>query len=178
VLALALATGYDLSAQIILTFAGTGSYGNTGDFGPDTSATLSTPNAVAADAAGNIYMTSANTIRMVDPTGNITTFAGSATTYGYGGDGGPAISAYLYAPTRVATDAAGNVYIADQGNHRIRKVDGTGTITAVAGTGVGGFSGDGGLAIDAKLDFPYGVAVDASGNICIYQTRATSASGK
>ena len=91
---------------------------------------------MAVDAAGNLYIADENNhrIRRVDPSGIITTIAGTGEE-GFSGDGGPAVEAHLNFPRGVAVDAAGNVYIADHGNHRIRKVDPSGTITTVAGMG-------------------------------------------
>ena len=107
----------------ITTVAGDGTYGYSGDGGPATSAELAHPYGVAVDGAGNLYIADADNqrIRKVTPGGTITTVAGG--TYGYSGDGGPATSAELYEPTGVAVDGAGNLYIADSGNQRIRKVD-------------------------------------------------------
>lgn len=100
----------------------------------------------------------------------ITTIAGNGTNGG-AGDGGPAVEASLAEPNGVAVDAAGNVYIADTTNHRIRRVDaGTGVITTVAGTGTAGSTGDGGPAIDARLFLPRGVAVDAGGDVFVADT--------
>ncbi len=150
----------------ITTIAGTGTQGYSGDGGPATSANLGYPVGVRMDASGNIYIADNNdTIRKVDAaTQEITTVAGTGTG-GYSGDGGQATSAMLLDPFDVSVDSSGNIYIADKGNHRIRKVDTSGIITTVAGTGKSGGSGDGGLATAAKLDNPMGVLVDASGNI-------------
>ncbi len=98
--------------------------------------------------------------------GDISTVAGTGTG-GFGGDGGPATSAQLNFPTGVAVDSSGNLFIADTGNDRIRKVDTSGNISTVAGTGTPGFSGDGGPATSAQLNFPAGIAVDSSGNLFI-----------
>jgi trimeric autotransporter adhesin len=125
---------------------------------------------VAADASGNIYIADSanNRIRMVmKSTGIISTVAGTGSS-GYSGDGGQATSAALRDPYGVAVDASGNIYIADTYNHRIRMVTkSTGIISTVAGTGSSGYSGDGGQATSASLRDPFGVAVDASGNIYI-----------
>ena len=135
-----------------------------------TSAKLNSPQGVAVDGAGNVFIVDAgnHVVRKVTAsTGIITTIAGTGTP-GYTGDGGAAAASKLYAPSRVAVDATGDVYIADQGNHVIRKIImGTGIITTLAGTGGAGFSGDGGPANAAKLSSPQGVAVDASGNVFI-----------
>ena len=152
----------------ITTIAGTGERGFGGDGGPATQAQLDDPTGVAVDGAGNLYIADQynHRIRRVDSTGTITTIAGTG-ELGFGGDGGPAIQAQLDYPTGVAVDGAGNLYIADQYNHRIRRVDSTGTITTIAGTGELGFGGDGGPAIQAQLDYPTGVAVDGAGNLYI-----------
>jgi uncharacterized protein YjiK len=152
----------------ITTVAGSGTYGFSGDGGPATDAGLSSPYGVAVDAAGNLYIADAGNsrVRKVSTSGTITTVAGSG-TFGFSGDGGPATDAGLNSPVGVTVDAAGNLYIADSGNHRVRKVSTSGTITTVAGDGTFGFSGDGGPATNASLNIPYGVAVDAAGNLYI-----------
>lgn len=139
-----------------------------GDNGPATSAFLSLPVGLAYDSAGNLYIADStnNVIRKIDKSGNITTFAGIGNA-AYSGDGGPAVSARLNNPEGVATDSAGNVYIADGGNNRIRKVTTDGTITTIAGTGISGFTGDGGSATAARLNSPRAVVVDPAGNIFI-----------
>ena len=156
------------STGTITTIAGTGEFGFGGDGGPAVEAGLRNPYGVAVDGAGNLYIadTDNHRIRKVDSTGTITTVAGTGER-GFGGDGGPATAAQLAPPAGVAVDGAGNLYIADRGNHRIRKVDSTGTITTVAGTGERGFGGDGGPAEQARLDSPHGVAVDSAGNLYI-----------
>ena len=156
------------STGTITTIAGTGEYGFGGDGGPAAEAQLSFPAGVAVDGAGNLYIadTENHRIRKVDLTGTITTIAGTG-EYGFSGDGGPAAEAQIGDPFGVAVDVAGNLYIADLGNQRIRKVDSTGTITTIAGTGEYGFGGDGGPAAEAQLSFPFGVAVDGAGNLYI-----------
>ena len=152
----------------ITTIAGTGEYGFSGDGGPAAEAQLRSPNGVAVDGAGNLYIADRNNhrIRKVDSTGTITTIAGTG-EFDFGGDGGPAAEAQIGSPYGVAVDGAGNLYIADSGNQRIRKVDSTGTITTIAGTGERGFRGDGGPAAEAQLNLPYGVVVDGAGNLYI-----------
>ncbi|MGD0500985.1 MAG: putative Ig domain-containing protein, partial [Bryobacteraceae bacterium] len=156
---------------IITTVAGSGPCGSSGDGGPATSATLGSPQGVAVDGSGNLYIadTNNNRIRKVSVGGIITTVAGNG-SYGYSGDGGPAISAKLYYPTGVAVDGSGNIYIADLENSAIRKVSPSGLITTVAGNGSFGYSGDGGPATSAQLWGVQGVAVDGSGNIYIAES--------
>ena len=162
----------DAFTGTISTFAGTGVRGYSGNDGPANEAQLHEPEAVAVDGAGNVYIAdSANQrIRRVDAaTGTISTIAGSG-HWDYGGDGGPAIEAHLRHPRGAAVDGAGNVYISDTDNHRIRKVDTEGTISTIAGTGEWGYSGDGGPASQAKLSEPVGVAMDGDGNVYIADT--------
>ncbi|WP_162616221.1 S-layer homology domain-containing protein [Paenibacillus lutimineralis] len=173
----------DVSGKIS-TIAGTGTGGYSGDGGPATSAQLNNPYRLTLDSVGNLYIVdySNDCIRKVDVSGNISTVAGGRGN-GYSGDGGPATSAKLSYPDGVAVDSSGNLYIADKGNHRIRKVDTSGTISTVAGTGVRGYSGDGGDAASAQLNSPLGVAVDSSGNLYISDTfnhrvRKVDATGK
>jgi RHS repeat-associated protein len=158
-----------VSTGYISTVAGTGTAGYSGDGGAAISAKLNVPYGVAVDSAGNIYIADEgnNRIRKVTSTGAISTVAGNGTA-GYLGDGGAATSAELYDPFGVGVDGAGNIYIADFANNRIREVTAsTGYISTVAGNGTAGFSGDGGAAISAELNYPIGVAVDSAGNIYI-----------
>ena len=157
------------SGGTITTVAGTGEDAFSGDGGPAVQAQLDDPPGVTADGSGNLYIADQgnNRIRKVDSAGTITTIAGGERWSRDLGDGGPAVQAHLYEPTGVAVDGSGNLYIADPGNGRIRKVDSVGTITTVAGRGGVGFSGDGGPAVEARLRDPTGVAVDGSGNLYI-----------
>jgi sugar lactone lactonase YvrE len=152
-------------------YAGTyGSCGYAGDGGAATSATLGHPEDVTLDGAGNLYIadTSNGVVRKVDRNGIITTVAGnSELSPGFSGDGGPATSAALAFPDGIALDTAGNLYIADTNNNRIRKVDLAGIITTVAGSNQAGYSGDAGPATSAKLSQPFGVRADAAGNLFI-----------
>jgi sugar lactone lactonase YvrE len=158
---------------VITTIAGIGTAGLTGDGGAAIAAQLGEPIGVAVDAQGNVYIADSanNRIRRIDATGTITTVAGSGCTQpcvpGFSGDGGPATSATLAGPAGVTIDNAGDLYIADTFNQRVRKVDVTGTITTVAGSMNAGFAGDGAAAISAELDEPYAVAIDAAGDIYI-----------
>ena len=131
---------------------------------------MNDPSGVAVDASGNLFFADQGNNRVrevVKATGNIITVAGNGTA-GYSGDDVPATSAMLNQPNGVAVDASGNVFIADWHNNRIREVvKATGNIITVAGTGTAGFSGDGGPATSAKVNYPGGVAVDASGNLFI-----------
>jgi len=113
-------------------------------------------------------------VRKVVPSGIITTFAGTGVG-GFGGDGGLATKSYLSFPNFVVADAVGNLYISDSGNYRVRKVSPSGTISTVAGNGSAGSSGDGGLATNASIDTPQGLAVDAAGNLFIASAAAGSA---
>ncbi len=158
------------ASGIIVTMAGDGTYGYSGDGGAATGAQLRSPSGVALDAGGNVYIadTSSYVIRKVSPAGTIATVAGNGN--GSSGDGGPATGALLGYIDDAALDAAGNLYLADSGNHRVRKVATDGTITTVAGNGTPGYSGDGGLATAAELNAPSGVAVDSAGNVYIADT--------
>jgi sugar lactone lactonase YvrE len=171
---------------VLMRVAGNSRPGYSGDGGPATSARLkldpNIPTGVAVDNAGNLFIvdTNNNRIRRVSPSGIITTVAGNgAADFG---DGGPSTSAALRYPTGVAVDGTGNLFIADLGNNRIRKVSPSGIIITVAGAGTKGFTGDGGPATSAEMNQPRGVAVDAAGNLFIadaynFSIRRVSLSG-
>jgi len=152
----------------ITTIAGNGLDGFSGDGNLATLAGMSFPLGLARDQSGNLYFADANNnrIRKISTSGIISTVAGNGVGR-FGGDGGQAFSASLNIPSDVAVDSAGNLYIADSGNNRVRKVDTTGIITTVAGTGTDGFSGDGGPASQAMLSFPWGVTTSAAGGVYI-----------
>ena len=196
---------------VITTIAGNNFNGFRGDGGPAPSAMLDSPSAVLADPNSNEFFiadSKNHRVRRVSVSGIITTYAGIAAGAGFSGDGNVAVFAQLNFPTALAFDRTGQLYIADSGNNRIRRVDLTGTITSVAdgslaspmgvavsadgaifvadtanhrirridplgnvatvaGTGLPGFSGDGGPAADARLHFPSGLAFDSAGNLLI-----------
>lgn len=162
------------------TIAGNGLHGGWngagfGNGGPATAASLTYPVAVALDCTGNIYIADngSQTVRKIDPTGTITRFAGTHAG-GYNGDAIAATSAMLNNPNGIAADCAGNVYIADSWNNRVRKVDGSGIITTYAGNGTPAYSGDGSPAGSASLWIPWGITLDACNNlyICDYNNNA------
>ena len=158
-------------AGIVTTVAGNGQLGGDGDGGPATMAALENPLSTAVDAFGNLYISQeSSVVRKVDPAGVISTVAGQFGALGSGGDGGPAVSARLGFPEGVATDRFGNLYIADSYNRVVRRVDPTGTITTVAGSGSSGTGGDGGPAIEAQLTTPTALATDSRGNVYVVDT--------
>jgi sugar lactone lactonase YvrE len=154
---------------IITTVAGGGHpVSGNGDGGPATNASIGWPHGLALDREGNLFIaeTYRERVRKVSLDGTITTVAGTGIS-GFSGDGGPAAKAKLSSPNGLATDTAGNIYVADMDNHRVRKVGPDGIITTVAGIGLAGFSGDGGPAREAQLNQPFAVAVDSAGNLFI-----------
>ncbi|MBW3623860.1 MAG: hypothetical protein KY468_10685 [Armatimonadetes bacterium] len=152
---------------LLVTVAGTGVAGYGGDDGPATQALLDRPEGIAVDALGHLFIADYGNhrVRRVTPGGRITTLAGELK--GDAGDGLPARAAALRAPIGVTVDPKGQIYIADPENFRVRKVGPDGILTAVAGNGIQGSSGDGGPAINAQLNYPTDVAVDAAGNVYI-----------
>jgi streptogramin lyase len=179
----------DKATGALATVAGNGRRGGGGDHGPAVAAQLDTPEGIAVDELGNLFIADGRNyrIRRVDAQSQIiTTVAGkdgpSAVSRllgsildgeagGFSGDGGPAIAAQLFHPTSVAVDRSGNLFISDSKNQRIRRVDAkTGTITTVAGNGQAGFAGDNGPASAAQLNFPGKIAIDLSGGVLIADT--------
>jgi TonB family protein len=159
----------------ISTVAGDGVPASSGDGGPAASAQLSFPLGLAVDGKGNLYIADSgnNLVRRITTDGIMTTVAGTPaaeTIRGFSGDGGPATSAQLNLPFGVALDAAGNLYIADFGNARVRMVTPAGVITTVAGNGKQVSSGDGGPAMAAQLDAPWQVSVDQGGDLYIVES--------
>ena len=158
----------EAGTRIISTVVGTGERDYNGEGLPGLSTNIYRPTAVALDSAGNLYIAEENRVRRMDAnTGLVTTFAGTG-GWGYGGDTGPATAAEFSLIEAIAFDATGNLYIGDYGNSRLRRVDAaTGIVTTVLGNGKGDFCGDNGAALDACIDFPQGIAVDADGNVFI-----------
>lgn len=156
------------ASGLMTVLAGTGTIGYSGDGGPATAAQFNGPYGLATDGLGNTFVCDVDNerIRRISPSGIITTIAGNGTS-GYSGDFGPATAAQLSEPIGVAVDAAGNLYVADGWNERIRQVNTSGKITTIAGKGSKGFSGDGGFAGAAEFADPYGIALDNSGNMYI-----------
>jgi uncharacterized protein (TIGR03437 family) len=158
------------SAGVITTVAGNGSFGSSGDGGPATKAGFGTfggPSQLAIDLAGNLYIVDGSAVRMVSAaSGIITTIVGNGTA-GFSGDAGPANKALINSPSGIALDSAGNLYIADYSNYRVRKVDTNGTITTVAGNGLSRYTGDNVSATSTGLALVDSVAVDGAGNLYI-----------
>jgi len=159
------------ASGLIQTVAGTGAPGFSGDSGPATSAMISAPSRIALGGSNDLYIadTGNDVVRKVS-SGTITTVAGSQVP-GNAGDGGIATKATISNPVGVAVDQSGNLYLSDPVNSRVRKVSNNGTISAAAGTGQAGFTGDGSGATAAELNGPQGLAVDSRGNLYIADAR-------
>ena len=160
----------DAVSGVITTFAGTGTAGSSPDGTAAAAAAINLPTALAVDSAGDVFFADvrAHLLRKIDHVlGRVTTVAGNG-VQGYSGDGGPATAASLDAPEGLAVDSAGNLYLSDTHNQRVRRVDSaTGVITTVTGTGQAGFSGDLGPGALAQVRLPRGLALDASGNLLV-----------
>ena len=157
------------TSGVITTIAGDGASGGPLSApGPATSVALDRPSAVVVSSSGDVYVadSSANEVLELSPSGRLSVFAGTGVA-GFSGDGGPATQAELSFPTALALSSNGDLYIADSGNNRIRMVSPSGVITTVAGTGVAGFSGDGGPAPQAELSFPTAIALSSTGALLI-----------
>jgi DNA-binding CsgD family transcriptional regulator/sugar lactone lactonase YvrE len=172
----ALALGYEwwlrpaqVPAAVVATIAGTGERAFSGDLGRATASALVDPLALAVGLKGEVYIAEGNRVREVTADGRITTVAGTGVAGDYG-DGLQARQAQINEPQGLAVDGAGNLYIADTLNHRIRRVGSDGTITTVAGTGVAGYSGDGKPAVQATLNLPTGLAVGPGDTLFIADT--------
>ena len=154
---------------VISTVAGDGEPDFLGDGGDATRASLARPTVVTLDPSGNLFVVDQYRyqIRKITPQGTITNFAGNG-YIGFGNDGSPAIRAPFRRIYGMAADSAGNIIIADSGNHRVRKITPDGFLSTIAGTGTAGFSGDGGLATAAQIDSPDTIAIDKNDNIYFY----------
>ncbi|MCW3123222.1 MAG: repeat containing protein, partial [Flavipsychrobacter sp.] len=156
------------TSGIISTIAGTSSSGYSGDGGAATNAKMFLPNDIVVSPSGDVYVAENinNVIRMITPAGIISTFAGT-NILGFSGDGGPATAAKVHGLAGLCLNGAGEMLLCDQDNQRIRKIDASGIINTIAGTGVSGFSGDGGMATSANIKRPNKVIEDKFGNIYI-----------
>ena len=168
ILALGSLISLNSNAQIINTIAGTGVAAYNGDGIAAVNAQLNTPVMITTDAAGNLYIADALNyrIRKITTSGLISTIAGTGVA-GFSGDGTAASNAQISIPQAIAIDSMGNIYVSDGSNHRIRKINAAGIISTVVGTGVSGYSGDSGLATNATIFAPLGIALDALGNLYI-----------
>jgi sugar lactone lactonase YvrE len=165
----------DALTNIITTVAGTDEPNYNGDGLPALATNLQRPSAVALDAAGTLYIAEELRIRRLDASTGVLTIVAGTTNWGYSGDGGPATAADFSGIEAISFDSAGNLYIADRYNSRLRRVDAvTGIVTTVLGNGEQDFCGDNGPALDACINYTTGLAIDASGNLFI----AESASGR
>ncbi len=159
----------NLTTNIITNYAGTGGAGFNNDGVIATNASLNNPAGITLDAAGNLFIADRNNqrIRRVDAVSKLMSTVAGDGAQGFGGDGGTATSAQLNLPADVAVDGAGNVYIADLANHRVRRVKTNGTIETIAGNGTAGFTGDGGAATSAQLNSPASLEMDADCSIFV-----------
>ncbi len=157
---------FTIQAQTITTIAGIGTTGYSGDGGPASSAQFDHPYRAILDNFGNMYIADMgnHVVRKINSEGIVTTIAGIGVV-GYSGDAGPATNAKMSKPIDLAFDAIGNLFVAEWGNNVIRKISTSGMISTVAGTGYSGYSGDGGPATNAKLNDPFGLIFDHSGNL-------------
>ncbi len=153
---------------IITTIAGTGTVSFSGDGGPATAATFNHPVGVTVDSADNMYIAdyANHRIRKINPSGIISTICGNGSAT-FSGDGGPATAATVSYPKDIFADSRGNIIFTDAGNQRIRKINAAGIITTIAGNGSIGYSGDGGAATLAKLNWPQQIFVDTASNLYI-----------
>src|SRR5688500_18904224 len=165
---LLIAPGTCTSPIASTTVAGTGIFGFGGDGGPATAAVLAGPHGLAGNPAGLLHIsdTGNSRVRRLNADGTITTGVGAGTR-GFAGEGGPAAGARSSGAHGIAFDAAGNLFVADRSNNRVRKVATTGTIATVAGNAIAGYSGDGGPGTAAMLNLPRAVAVDVAGNLYV-----------
>ncbi len=168
ILILFLLMAFGAEGQIITTYAGNGTATSGGDGGPATAAELNWPTGVCTDWNGNVYIAEAYgfRIRKVNSSGVISTYAGNGIS-GYGGDGGAATSAKLAQPEFIGADSIGNLYLLDSDTPRVRKVNTSGIITTIGGTGSRGYSGDGGPATAAMFGILKGMVVDKYGNVFV-----------
>ncbi len=153
------------TSGIITTIAGSTTAGYSGDGGPASAALFSNPGSLSFDKLGNLYIAQTGCIRKINSFGIVSTIVGDCITHSYGGDGGPATAATINLASVVSADQYNNLYFADNGNHRIRKIDTNGIITTIAGSGVAGYSGDGGPASASMLNNPQMVHFDPWGNL-------------
>lgn len=155
-------------AQVINAFAGNHTQGYMGDGASALSAECFAPAGITVDSVGNIYFCDLgnSVVRKINTSGVISTVAGNG-IQGFSGNGGPATAAKLYQPTSVAVDNHGNIFFTDDGNNMIRKVDASGIITTIAGTGTAGSLGNYGPAVAAQLSGPSGIALDHKGQVYI-----------